>query len=410
MVRIAVIGAGFLGACVSLELARRGYTVDLFDEHSEPITQAGFANEGKIHLGLVYANDPSKRTAEVMLKGALHFAPLLERWIDAPLDETWLSTRFYYGVHKDSLLDIETIRGHFNEVDNLYRTLKDKSDLSYLNVDSECVFQELTGEQSEHGFSPQHVPCLFHTVEKSVNTTKVAISLRQKLHQSGSIDFHPNTKINSIDRLREGKLALHFCSEHTHSAAYDHVVNAAWLGRLAIDQTVDLLPQRPWLYRFKCGVIVNANKEPGIVPTTTLLLGSFGDIVDYQDGSYYASWYPVGMIATSREVRPTGWPLQLDAEEQRKIKSQMLSELSAICPAASKLLQSDCTWELRGNTIFAWGKQDIDKLGSELHQRYDIGILSDRNYHSADPGKYTMAPYIANQLVDRIEGHTEEDV
>jgi 2-polyprenyl-6-methoxyphenol hydroxylase-like FAD-dependent oxidoreductase len=51
--RIAVLGAGLQGTTIALELARRGCRVDLFDREEQPITRAGFQNEGKLHLGFV---------------------------------------------------------------------------------------------------------------------------------------------------------------------------------------------------------------------------------------------------------------------------------------------------------------------------------------------------------------------
>ena len=62
--RAAVLGAGLAGSCVALELTDAGFEVALFDRAEQPLTRASAANEGKIHLGLVYANDPSGRTAQ----------------------------------------------------------------------------------------------------------------------------------------------------------------------------------------------------------------------------------------------------------------------------------------------------------------------------------------------------------
>ena len=52
---IAVLGAGLQGACIALELARRGHEVDLIDQDVQPLNRASLRNEGKIHLGFVYA-------------------------------------------------------------------------------------------------------------------------------------------------------------------------------------------------------------------------------------------------------------------------------------------------------------------------------------------------------------------
>jgi hypothetical protein len=40
-----------------MELAARGVGVDLFDARARCLTRASAQNEGKIHLGYVYAND-----------------------------------------------------------------------------------------------------------------------------------------------------------------------------------------------------------------------------------------------------------------------------------------------------------------------------------------------------------------
>jgi hypothetical protein len=57
---------------------------------------------------------------------------------------------------------------------------------------------------------------------------------------------------------------------------------------------------------------------------------------------------------------------------------------------------------VKGGVIVAWGKTDIYDPMSELHRRYEIGVTSNRQYHSVDPGKLTMAPYFAQLCADRI--------
>src|SRR5262249_40907606 len=53
--------------------ARRGHGVDLYDERAEAMAGASGNNEGKIHLGLIYARDPSMQSAQTMIQGAVHF-------------------------------------------------------------------------------------------------------------------------------------------------------------------------------------------------------------------------------------------------------------------------------------------------------------------------------------------------
>ena len=81
MTRVAVLGAGLQGASVALELAANGVEVDLYDQAGHCLAGASSNNEGKIHFGYVYANDPSLRTARTLIEGALAFSPLLRRWL-----------------------------------------------------------------------------------------------------------------------------------------------------------------------------------------------------------------------------------------------------------------------------------------------------------------------------------------
>lgn len=76
---VAVLGGGLQGACVAMELASAGITVDLYDKNDRCMTQASAQNEGKIHLGYVYANDRTLSTARAMVKGAIVFSSLLRR-------------------------------------------------------------------------------------------------------------------------------------------------------------------------------------------------------------------------------------------------------------------------------------------------------------------------------------------
>ena len=131
--RVAVLGAGFQGCCVALELARRGVSVDLYDREDRCITQAGFRNEGKIHLGLVYANDPTFTTARVMVRGALEFGSAVRRWIERDLGDVCTPAPFDYVVHRDSMVSPETVAAHFATVDACLRETASATCLSYLD-------------------------------------------------------------------------------------------------------------------------------------------------------------------------------------------------------------------------------------------------------------------------------------
>ena len=79
--RVGVLGRGLQGCTIALALADRGVKVTLFDKNNTLLSRAAAANEGKIHLGYMYAGDPTLSTAKMMMQGALSFAPFLERYV-----------------------------------------------------------------------------------------------------------------------------------------------------------------------------------------------------------------------------------------------------------------------------------------------------------------------------------------
>ena len=142
---VLVLGAGLQGAGVALELAARGISVTLLERDAVAVNRASLRNEGKIHLGLIYANDPSLGTALLQLEGALRFRSILGRWLGA--NAGWLSTStpFHYLVARDSLLAPDALAAHYRAVEAGCRErLGEDSALDYLGARPDRLFWPLT--------------------------------------------------------------------------------------------------------------------------------------------------------------------------------------------------------------------------------------------------------------------------
>lgn len=402
--RVAVLGAGFQGACVALELAGRGVAVDLFDRNDACITQAGFWNEGKIHLGFTYANDRSLRTARLMAEGALVFDRAIERWLETSIASIGASSPFDYVLHRDSMVDREQVLGHFTKVVDYVRESAAARGLTYLGEDGRAVSFHVAANTGGT-YDPAVASMVLSTTERSVNTQELAQALARRIAADANISFLPNSEVSGVKR-NGGGLAIEVeCRGAPASERYDQVVNCLWDGRLAVDRSLGLVSGRPWLFRLKYGVRLTLEHGAAAIPTATIVLGRFGDVVRIDDRRIYLSWYPACLAGMSSEIVPPPWPRKPTGEAARRIVAETLAGLGeTMLPLRSLSDEVVGSATVAGGIIVAAGETDIDDPDSRLHMRVDIGVRSVDGYHSIDTGKYTLAPMYALEVADRICG------
>src|ERR1700712_1332268 len=118
---VAVLGGGLQGCCVALALAERGINTAIFDRNDRLLSRAAVANEGKIHLGYMYANDRTYSTARMMMQGALAFAPFFARHLGLSQDSISISRPAAYVVHRDSQRSADQVSRYLKSVHALIR-------------------------------------------------------------------------------------------------------------------------------------------------------------------------------------------------------------------------------------------------------------------------------------------------
>jgi len=402
--RVAVLGAGLAGSCVALELADAGFDVQLFDRAEQPLSRASASNEGKIHLGLVYANDPSGRTAQTMAMGAACFEPLLGRWLEPGSLDAATSEPFIYAVPTDSLLSADGIRQHFIRVSRLWDACTQADTGAYLRTIERPFWTELKVRSSGDLFDARKISHAFSTQERAVDPTRICAALRARLEAQPGLSLRCQTEITAVNKEPRGGFRVAFGhGETAASEKFDIVVNALWEQRLAIDQIVDpSTAARPVVHRYKCGIRCD---DPGVVrgmPTVTFMLGSYGDTVAYPEAAY-ASWYPTGLLCQEFSVKPSRAEIHLSAGDEQRLIVDTLAGLRQFMPGAAEVLQPAAGhWRTVGGYITAWGRTGIDDAASELHGRHAIGVHSTGDYHSIDTGKFTTAPMFAAETCARI--------
>lgn len=395
--RIAVLGAGLQGATIALELARRGARVDLYDRRPAGLAEASAHNEGKIHLGYVYALDRSLATARLMADGALAFDRLMRRWVGAAMDRVPQSIPFRYVVHRDSLIAPEAFAAYGRAVAAILAERSADARTAYFGRDAAAPLRRLS-ESEAGGLAGPGVAAVFATEEIALDPEGLAAVVRDRLAATPEIAVHAGRTVTAVaDRGAELTVTTR-AGGAADTAAYDVVVNALGSGRLAIDLDRGLTPPGPWSFRFKYFARVAVAGDP--LPSVTIVLGPFGDIAQYAGGTAYLSWYPSGMVAFSTASAPPDLPPLLSGPPAEDMRRTIVASLATVFPALAGRPLGDVA--VKGGWIFAIGRTDIDDAASRLHHRSAPGIFRQGRYLSVDTGKLTLAPLFAERAAALI--------
>ena len=342
------------------------------------------------------------RPPELMIRGALKFEPLMHRYLGvSPRFVT--STQFVYGVHRDSLLSVDQFRGYLGAVHALVMEGIADRDSRYFGVDLRNPPRLRSGTEFESTFDPTTTLAAFDTPEIAIHPLPLMQAMRARVAADPAIDLRTQQTVKAVENHGARLRVVTEGHQGRATKSFDHVFNALWDGRLAVDSKHGLRPVRQWMYRFKYGIRFQLCTKS--LPSVTIVLGPFGDLVAYNDGSFYLSWYPACMKNYSFELVPPEWPQEPSEVSRSRVVADSLREMAKIVPALRDLGPDGLpALMVKGAVIVAWGETDIHDPGSELHRRYKIGVTSKGRYHSVDPGKLTMAPFFAEVCADRIMG------
>ena len=401
--RVAVLGGGLQGCCVALALAERAVKVVLFDKNDALLSRAAVANEGKIHLGYMYAGDPTLSTAKTMMAGALAFAPFLERYVGQPAQSFSVSDPATYIVHRDSQQSSEEIFAYMRTTHALINEAAEGTDQAYFGKDLRSALRPWSAAEREAEFDPVIALAAFSTPEIAINPLALAGTMRECIAAHPLIEVRCNRTIVGAEAERDGVRVLSNGQDGPSRDRFDHVVNALWDGRLGLDEALGYRANRPWLHRLKYGLSFRLPLDVSPPPSVTFVLGPFGEVVRYGDGFTYLTWYPECLQAVCTDVTPPDWATYPAEPLRSRILTGTFRALSAIVLSLrdldSESLPEAC---VKGGVIVAWGKTDIYDPASELHRRYEIGVTSAGRFHSVDPGKLTMVPYFAEICANRV--------
>jgi FAD dependent oxidoreductase len=404
MMRIAVLGAGIMGSSLAILLARRGAEVTVFEGGSAPMAGASRWNEGKIHLGYVYGGDPTLASARHVLSGGISFAPTVSEILQTDIHPFSTTTDDHFILHRDSVVDAADFKGFLQKLDAIAGSHPDAGD--YFGNLPSYSSRQLSKAEFESLANPENTVAAFRVPERSVQTQIVAELYSAALTDTAGIDLKTNCTVTNVAPEDTDNGVWQVDCETVDGPktyqGYDCVINALWHGRMAIDAKVGIAPAGTWSNRYRVSLFVKTKKAVQ-TPSAFVAVGAFGDVKNYDNKSFYLSWYPAGLLLDSLDISPKA-PDPLTADQKIKIVENVRAGLATVITGADTILDAAEDTRIEGGFVFAQGRGSIAEKSSTLHSRDKFGITRKGRYFSIDTGKYSSAPELATILVQELMG------
>lgn len=398
--RVAVVGAGLAGSVAAMELSSAGVDVVLFEGSAEPMSGASRYNEGKVHLGYVYAKDPTGRTVTLMQQGALSFAQILRRHLGEVFDDIPVSGSFSYVVHPESQMTQSELAARYAGISaELAATRLNRPPDGYLGIQMTSEPRWHTTEEAlELGISREGGSDVFASDERAVEPFALADAVIGAIRRT-PIDLRCSTVVEHVDA---GSGGYWLTTNLGKMGPFDSVINASWGSRHKLDRSVGIPECGVWNYRFKYFLRVQKNGIGQTLPDLTWAVGPFGDVVTYGDSVAYLSWYPAGRTGWSTTGNLSTWTSSPAGQEASQIRAGILSGLSRLLPDVRSINPKLDDIQVWGGLIIGKGNTDIHDPASGLHRRDDLGVTSTGGYHSLNTGKLTTAPLLGERAAQAV--------
>lgn len=361
----AVVGAGIVGLVAALLLARRGHRVTVADRRDALWSGTSAVGEGKIHLGPVYALGDTA-THELMLRGALSFAPLIESALEheAPW-EALTSEPFEYLVMPTSMVTTDQLAQAYRRMnDMLARSAHGRPKPTYLGRPLDTLIDPTLRRDPVTGLDG------FLSRERAIDPASLGSVVADAVRAHPGITTHLGATVVAVD-TDTGTITIDGAGGESGTLGpFRAIVNCAWEGRSRLVNGVgrDGIPQN---IRVKSAVRLRPwpEADPRAV---TLVQGPFGDVVAHRNHTY-ASWYPIGRVHHESGSHPSPRVAEAVAEG---VASRELARAQVDALARIGLLRGDEEIiATSAGVILGDGSRDIDRRDSALHRRARFGTL-----------------------------------
>ena len=350
------------------------------------MSKAARWNEGKIHMGYLYAVDRSLDTARKLIPGGIAFRPIVEGLIGNSIENHMTRDDDIYLAHTRSVVDPDSMLRYFNSV----------SDLAVVEGGVKIRPSQLSRSELSKITANPEIAAGFRVPERSVNTNWLADRVAERVKSERLIDLRCNCPVTSLSKDAGRWRVITHCG---NCDGFDVVVNALWEGRSAIDTAVGRSSEQSLSYRYRVALFMQVPEAD--VENVVIATGPFGDIKNYDGRHLYLSWYPAGLLLDCHQQNAPA-PPTIDDGLKQQVLNAMIAGLGDYFPVVLDFPGRAQQSSVAGGWVVARGKGLLSDPASTLHRRDEIGIRRGDNYYSIEIGKYSVAPWLASQVADEL--------
>ncbi len=386
-----------MGCSTALLLARRGMRVTLFDAAPRVMHGASRWNEGKIHLGYLYAADPSLATARRLLPGGLAFRRIVEDLLGESIAPAISDDDEIYLTHRDSVCAGTATACYLGRVSALVAAHPEVA--GALAPDADRPPAPLVRAELETLADPERIVAGVRVAERSVSTAWLADRIEAAVLAMPGIDLRLGVHVQGVRPDPRGeRLALD--TSAGADGPYETVVNALWHGRAAVDATMGLPAPVEISHRYRVSLFARLAR-PIDLPSVVVGTGPFGDVKRYGPHDAYFSWYSAGLLAEGGAIAPPSTPRVTPADADA-IGQAILEQLGQVLPPVRAAAAAIASSTVQGGWVYAAGAGQLSDPASTLHRRDRVGMVCSGRYLSVDTGKYSIAPWLAEQVATQL--------
>jgi len=256
--RVAVMGLGLSGSITALEMAEHGYQV-LAIEKGKRVVPPGSTSEAasnKLHTGMHYSKDFD--TAKKCLLGSISFMRKFGTFvldIDNPKAPSRQGMHYFMsnsdlGLTREEIIEFaENLRAYYKELVDLdpeNKVFGEVDDFIQYVEPKDCpdyIARTVLYKREDGSMEESHLLLGIRTHESQIDLNAFTAYLQHKLEAHPNVTLKTNTAVKRVS-YQPGTVAYSIDVTHnnkpdnTTSYTTDAVINCAWNGAEAINQTI----------------------------------------------------------------------------------------------------------------------------------------------------------------------------